>query len=112
MGIGRIVAGCVTGIMALLFTVYVSFTVRGKGPILSNTYIFLSKEERQCADKKAEYKLISVVFGSLSAVFAMLSLNIFTHWTWTYVLMWVIIAFVVVYAIVNAVKTEQNRYTN
>lgn len=76
----------------------------------TNSYLWRSKEEREKADKKAEYKLVTIVFGCLTAVFALLSLYIFTLWKWTYILMWFVIGFVIVYAIVDAVKTEKRKY--
>ncbi|MDZ5000940.1 DUF3784 domain-containing protein [Clostridium perfringens] len=106
----RIVSGCIVGFIAIALVVYVSFTIRCRGPIFSNSYLWLSKEERKKADKKAEYKLVTVVFACLAAVFALLSLHIFTLWKLPYILMWFVIGFVIVYAIVDAVKTEKRKY--
>lgn len=105
MEIGTIITGCFTGLIAILFGIYVFFTARNRGPIFSNTYILLTKEERKKADKKAEYKLVTVVFGCLSVTFGLLTVNILTSWTWAYILMWISIGFVIIYAIVNSIKT-------
>ena len=106
MDIAQVVSGSITGIIAILLGVYVSFTARCKGPILSNSYIFASKDERKRIDVKVEYKLITVIFGCLSGIFALLSLYIFTQFKWLYVLMWILIVFVIVYAIVDTVRTD------
>lgn len=109
MGIGTIVTGCFTGIIAILLGIYVSFTARNRGPIFSNTYIWLTKEERNKADKNAEYRLVTNVFGCLSAIFGLLTVNILTSWAWSYILMWILIGFVIIYAIVDSIKTYFNK---
>jgi ABC-type Mn2+/Zn2+ transport system permease subunit len=106
MRTGQIIIGSIISLIDVLLGVYVSFTARKKGPILSNTYIWLSKEERARADKKAEYMLVTVVFSCLTAVFAFLALYIFTLWKWPLLLMWLFIAAVVIYAIAQAAKTK------
>ena len=50
-----IILAVFTGIISIGLFIYVSFTVRCKGPILSNTYLFASKEERNKMDIKEEY---------------------------------------------------------
>lgn len=52
MEIGRLIVGIVCCVIAVALGIYVSFTLRQKGPIFSNTYLWLSKEEREKADKK------------------------------------------------------------
>ena len=105
----RIIIGCIIALLAVLLGIYAVLASRKKGPIFSNTYIFLSPEEKKRADKAAEYKLVTVIFAGLSGVFALLALNIFTGWKWAYILMWAAVVFVVVYAVADAVKTEKNR---
>ena len=65
-----------TGAVSVILFIYVSFTVRCKGPVLSNTYLFASEEERSRMDKKAEYHMVSVVFGILAVIFAFLTVYI------------------------------------
>ncbi len=109
MEFGQIIVGCIVSIIAISLGIYVSFTARGKGPILSNTYIWLSKQERDKVDKKPQYKLVTIIFGCLALVFALMALHIFTLWKWPYVIMWFFIAFVIIYAIVDAVKSEKSK---
>lgn len=105
METSRIIAGSISSLIAFALGIYVSFTFRGKGSIFSNTYLWLSKEEQKKADKKAEYKLVSVIFSCLAGVFVLLALYSFTLWSWAYILMWVVIAFTIIYAIADTVKT-------
>lgn len=99
------VLGCFTGAIALALGVYVSFTARQKGPILSNSYLWLSKEEKKKADVKAEYRLMTKVFGGLALIFAMLTLYIFTSWKWSLMVMWILMAIVIVYAVYDSIKS-------
>ncbi len=104
----NIIIGCVVAIIAILLGIYVSFTARGKGPVLSNTYLWASKQERE-RTKKDEYRLVTIIFGCLAVIFALLSLYIFTSWKWANILMWVLIVGVVVFAIVDSVKTVSKK---
>lgn len=109
MSAAQIVMGCIISVIAVALGVYTFFAAQCKGPILSNSYLFLGKEERKRADKKAEYKLVTVVFGCLAAAFALLALWIFTGWEVLSIPFGVVIAFAVVYAIVDGIKTEVNK---
>ena len=102
----RIIAGCLVGLIAVLSGVYALFAARGKGPILSNTWLLLHKEARRGADKRAEYRLAAVVFGDISAIFALLALYIFTAWSGAYLLMWIFAITLLVYVIGEASKRE------
>lgn len=99
-----IVTGCFTAAIALSAGIYAAFAAHGKGPILSNSY-WLNTLKRENADKKAEYRLVSVVFACLSGIFLLLTAELFTSWAWVPVLRWVLIAFVLVYAVANAFRT-------
>ena len=97
-------AGCFTAAVALAAGIYASFTARGKGPVLSNSYWF-SVLKRENANKKAEYRLVTVVFSCLSAIFLLLTVEIFTQWPWTAALRWALIAVVLIYALADAFRT-------
>ncbi len=105
----RIIGGCIFGIPALLLAIYVSFTVRCKGPILSNAWIFLTEEQKKKEDKRPHYKLVSVVFGGLALALAFMSLWVLVDRAWCGIVSGVLIAAVLVYAIADAVKTEKKR---
>lgn len=99
-----IVAGSIIGIVAILLAVYAFFTSREKGPIISNPYVWLSEEERAKVDKKAEYRQLTVVFGCLALAFALLAIYMIFSWKWAFIMMWIVFAVVVVYAIVSSVR--------
>lgn len=105
----EIISALFTGAISVALYVYVSFTVRCKGPVLSNTYLFASKEERKKMDIKAEYHLVSVIFSLLATSFAFTTVYILTDWKWCLYVVFVLIICVIVYAVRDAVKTERNR---
>ena len=105
----RIIGGCIFGIPALLLAIYVSFTVRCRGPIFSNAWIFLTPEQKKREDKRPHYKLVSIVFGGLALALAFLSLGAFTDWKWCGIVSAIFIAAVLIYAVADAIKTEKQK---
>ncbi len=99
----------VTGIISVILFIYVSFAVRCKGPILSNTYLFASKEERNKINKKAEYHMVSIVFGIAATIFAFLTAYIITSWNICLYIVFALIVCDMVYAIKESIKSEKNR---
>lgn len=100
--------GWIMGIATLICGYYTSCTARQKGPILSNTYIWLSKEERKHVDKKAEYHLVTVIFGGLTGYLLMNTIYIFTSSTLFLIIGFLFLAFDMIYAIVDAVRTNRD----
>lgn len=98
-----------TGTISIILFIYVSFTVRCKGPILSNTYLFASKEERNKIDKKAEYHMVSVVFGMLATIFAFLTVYIITSWNTCLYIVFLLVVCVIVYVVKEAIESEKDR---
>jgi len=105
----RIYVGGFLVLTALLTGIYACFTAQEKGPILSNTYLWMSEKERQKADKKAEYKLLTVIFSGLSFGFSMNAVYVFTGLRWALRLFWAAMAFVLIYALWDTVHTQVQR---
>lgn len=108
MEFGEIISANITGIIAIALFVYVSFTIREKGPIFSNTYLFASKEERKHMDVKAEYHLVTVVFGLLAMVFLLITVYIITSIVLLQGIAIALCVYLMVYVIVQSIKTEIN----
>jgi len=105
----RVISSMITGLISVLLLVYAFFTSKEKGPILSNTYLFASKEEREHMNKSAEYRLVTVVFGILGVLFLLLTITILTSWNWLYFIIGILVVIVIIYAIVESFKTEMKR---
>ena len=54
---------------------------------------------------KEEYHMVSIVFGLLATIFAFLTVYIITEWAMSLYIVFVLFGCVVVYAIIEAVKS-------
>ena len=103
-----LICAALTGCLSAAMYLYVFFTARGKGPILSNTYLFASKQERERLDRKAEYRLVTIVFSFLGTVFASLTAFILTEHSVFLFLALALVVCVVIYAIRETAKTLES----
>ena len=104
MPLGEIIIGSLMVCFAGAAAMDAWFTSRGKGPVFSTVYIFASKEERKQLDIKEEYRVMTIVFSCIAAIFSLLAINIFTHWRWPYILMWIVIFSVCIYAVKDSIR--------
>ncbi|MGL6197460.1 MAG: DUF3784 domain-containing protein [Lachnospiraceae bacterium] len=93
--------------MAVALFVYVSFTARNRGIILSNTYLLATPEERKKIDIQGEYRLVTRVFGLLAFTFLFVSIFIFTEQRLFLYLTFILVAVVIIYAIYESIQTEK-----
>lgn len=106
---GRIMTAVFFGIFAVLLLVYVSFTLRCKGPILSNAWLCLTPEQKKQEDKRPHYRLVTVVFGLLALALVFLTLWVLLDRKWCGIAAGVLIAADLIYAIADAGKTEKSK---
>jgi len=108
MEMADIVMGCVLSVIAVICGIYFSFTVRCKGPILSNPWIWMSREEREKelakVDIKAEYRQLTIVFGCLAVFFCYFAAFCFSSFRLPLYPLWILMALIVIYAIGSSVK--------
>ena len=101
----------ITGILSVVLYIYVSFAARGKGPILSNTYLFATKEERKKMDLKAEYRLATVVYSLVATAFALLTVFIICEKDLVLFLAVAVLAAALVYAVRESAQTVKTENT-
>ncbi len=106
MEISQIVSSIILGLISIILLTYSFSTTKEKGPILSNTYLLATSEERKKMDKSAEYHLVTVVFGILGMVFLLLTIRILSSWSWINYIIVILIAIDIIYAIKESTKTE------
>jgi cytochrome c biogenesis protein CcdA len=106
---GKIIELIVLGMISAALLTYAFFTSQEKGPILSNTWFSLTKEERKTADKKAEYHLVTVVFGLLGLEFLLMTVEVIVDWAWLSWIKGILIIFLIAYALIESIKTEVKR---
>ncbi len=105
MDSARLILGIVFALITALLAVYFVLVLHQKGPILTNTYIWATKQQREQINKKAEYRLLSVIIGGLTVAALFETLYIFTALTPFFVCFWITLGLVLAYAIYDAVKT-------
>lgn len=108
MEISQIVLSTILGIISILLLTYSLFTSKEKGPILSNTYLWATSEEQKKMNKKAEYRLVTVVYGILGMIFLLLTIRTLSSWSWINYIIGVLIAVEIIYVIVSAIKSKNN----
>ena len=69
------------------------------------SYRWKGKAERRRADKRAEYRLVAVIFGGLTAFFALETVHILTLSKIPFLLALCALGFDMVYAVADAVKS-------
>lgn len=104
----QIISSIISGLISIILLTYSFFTSKEKGPILSNTYLLATAEERKKIDKSAEYHLVTIIFGILGMVFLLLTIRILTSYAWINYIIAVLIAIVIIYAIRESIKSEIN----
>lgn len=109
MELSQIVLSIILGIFSILLLTYSFFASKEKGPILSNTYLWATSDERKKMNKSAEYHLVTVIFGILGMIFLLLTIRTLSSWSWINYIIGILIAVVIIYAIVNTIKSEKNR---
>ena len=109
MEISQIVSSIILGLISMLLLTYSFFASKEKGPILSNTYLWATSEEKKKMDKSAEYHLVTVVFSILGMIFLLLTIRILSSWSWINYIIGILITIVIVYAIIDTIKTEKNK---
>ncbi|WP_313132216.1 DUF3784 domain-containing protein [Anaerocolumna sp.] len=104
----EIVPALISGILSVLMFVYAFFTSKEKGPILSNNYLFVSKEKQKKLDKKLEYRRVTIVFGLLGLIFLLLTMQILTIWTWLNYAMGIVVILLIGYVVKVTMDTVLN----
>lgn len=104
----QFIVGTITALISILSFIYISFTAKRKGPILSNTYLLASPEERKNIDTQGEYRLVTRVFGLIAFAFLFFTIFIFTEQRLFLYLTYILLAVDIIYAIYEAFHTEIN----
>lgn len=82
---------------------------KNKGPVLTNTYLWATKEQRKKIDKKIEYYLQMVIFGGIMLLFLLNAIGILTTIYFFNKVAIAIAVLLCVYAIYDSVRYAKKR---
>lgn len=105
-----VIVSVILGLSALWFFFIAYRQHREKGMIFTNAWIWASKIERAQMDyrkKKLEYRLARNVFFLLGVLFLVLTLAIALSISWLFIVVNVLTAIFIVYAVVQWVLNER-----
>jgi dolichol kinase len=106
------IAAFVSGVLSVI-SFYISYRQhKEKGVIFTNTWLWATKEQKEKMDervKKAEYRLARNVFFMIGVIFFLLALEVLTLIVWFQYLIYMLTAFLLVYAIVQSVKDVEDK---
>ena len=84
-------------------------SLREKGFLFNNAYLYALKQEREAMDKKPYYRQSSVVFALLGMIFLLNALSVHFSLDWMIYLVGALIVFTLIYAVVSSIVIEKNR---
>lgn len=84
-------------------------SLKEKGFLFNNRYIYASKQERQNMDKKPYYRQTAVVFFLISLIFLLKGIEILLDAGWLFAVGIVIAVIAATYAIVSSIMIEKNK---
>lgn len=105
----RIILCILLGVVAIGCFIYTHFTAHQKGVILSNTYLWATKEERKQMNFASEYKVVTVVFRMVGLIFTCLAAEMLTFWPGFWVASLVLTILVIGYAIVCTIQKAKRQ---
>lgn len=109
---GTIITGVVLGLVAIVGIIYSIFLFREKGPILTNTFLLFTEEERKKMkiDMHKEYRQTAIVYMMLSMGLFFSSIATLTMISWFFAIAIVLIVILIVYTIVSWIKFENKTH--
>ncbi|MCK9198888.1 MAG: DUF3784 domain-containing protein [Bacilli bacterium] len=92
-------------VIAILCFVVVYFAIKNKGPIISNQYLFSTKEEREKLKTKQEYRNSSIIFLFLGVMFLLEAISVYYEISWLSFVVVILSVILIVFVIFISVKS-------
>ena len=84
-------------------------SLREKGFLFNNGYIYASKQERQNMDKKPYYRQTAVIFFLISLIFLLNGVEMLLDAGWIFFVVIAVAVLAVIYAIVSSIMIEKRK---
>lgn len=81
METGKVIGFGILLLLAIATWLLAVFQYREKGPLLNNSYLYASAEERRRMNKKPYYRQSAIVFFLLGFSFLMFGVNLIAGWS-------------------------------
>ena len=91
-------------VLALIFLIISVLQFQEKGFLFNNAFIWASKQERKTMNKKPHYRQSGIVFALCAAVFFAMALECLLMTGWLWVIVGLLSAAMLVYAIASSAK--------
>ena len=92
-------------LVAIFCFVVVYFAIKNKGPIISNQYLFASKQEREKLKTKKEYKNSAIIFSFLGLMFLLEAISVYYEISWLSFVVVILSVILIVFVIFISVKS-------
>ena len=84
-------------------------SLREKGFLFNNGYIYASKQERQNMDKNPYYRQTAVIFFLISLIFLLNGVEMLLDAGWIFFVVIAVAVLAVIYAIVSSIMIEKRK---
>jgi len=96
-------------ILSMVAFVLSFFSIKQKGFLFNNAYIYASKKDRDSMDKKPHYRQSAIVFFLIGIIFLLSAIEVLLDTGWIYYIVSAVIAVTVIYAIVSSLLIETKK---
>lgn len=98
------ICAIVCGALAIVSAVISIRSLKEKGFLFNNAYIWASKQEREKMNKKPHYRQTAIAFALITVIFACMAVECVLQTGWLWIIVGVVSIAVLVYAIASSVK--------
>ncbi len=96
----------ICGALAIVCMIISIMSFKEKGFVFNNAYIWASKQERETMNKKPHYRQSAIAFALIAALFVFMALECVLLIGWLWLIVGLLAASVLVYAIASSVKEQ------
>ena len=104
----------IVGVIILFIISILAFVIgirslMGKGYLINNAYIYVSKQKKETMNKKPYYRQSGIVFLLIGLIFLLNALSLLLNLDWIFYIVISVVIATLVYAIISSVIIEKNK---
>ena len=105
----EIITSCILFIIAIGAFIKSYRSFKEKGFLFNNAYIYALKQERETMNKTPHYRQSAIVFFMIGVIFLLNGVSVLLEANWMFLLVIIIVAIAIVYAIVSSIAIERRK---